>query len=464
MKKNLLQVMISNIFYLIIVAGTNFVLPRFTSVETYAAVKEYTLYVTTYADIVTLGYLQGVYLKYGGKNISAISDKEIGASFYTFVFFMLPISCVISVAGLIIHNSVLVVFGAGLLATEIVVYFQLLYQAIGEFKEYGVALNASKILVFIFYITLIFGFPKEMQILFVASAPIACVLVAVYLSIKLNKRIKFADKICVSLSEFVSNVKNGFVLMLGNFVTSFFTTIDRWFVKTLMETIFFAYYSFAVSLENIVNTFMRPITVSMYNYFCKNPRIEDVRRIKDATIIYSFIIIAAAYPAKWILENFIEDYLPAVSIIFPLFAAQGVSAVIKGIYVNKYKADGKQNRYLFQMVGILVLAVVLNALFYFVYPSMEAFAIATLITNVIWFIYCEFKMPKMRCNLRTYIAIIIMLIVYLYTGNKVNSIVGCLIYCIAGLICAIILMHGTFKYIVNNTLVAVKARLKRNGV
>ena len=337
----------------------------------------------------TLGYLQGVYIRFGGKNIKEISAKEIGANFYTFVFFMLPIAVLLSLYGFFARNSVIVVMGAGLLATEIVMYFQLLYQATGEFKAYGVALNASKVLVFFAYLFLIFGLPKEIQILFVGAAPTTCVVVAVYLSVRLDKRIYFLREIRISLNEYRRSIKDGFVVMLGNFVTSFFTTIDRWFVKTLMATVNFAFYSFAVSLENIVNTFMRPITVSMYNYFCKKPSSDEIASIKDVTVMYSFIVIAAAYPAKWIMEHFIPNYLPTVTIVFPLFAAQGILTIIKGIYVNKYKADGEQNRYLYQMIGVLLLAIVLNGFFYSLYHSMTAIATATLVTNIAWFFYSE---------------------------------------------------------------------------
>lgn len=462
MKKNLVQVMIANIFYMLVVAGTNFILPRFTTVETYAAIKEYTLYITTYADIVTLGYLQGSYIRFGGKNIKEISPKEIGANFYTFFFFMLPIAALLSLYGFFTKNSVIIVMGAGLLATEIVMYFQLLYQATGEFKAYGVALNASKILVFFAYLFLIFGFPKEIKILFVGAAPTACVVVAVYLSVRLDKHIHFLREIRISLNEYRRSIKDGFVIMLGNFVTSFFTTIDRWFVKTLMATVNFAFYSFAVSLENIVNSFMRPITVSMYNYFCKKPSSDEIASIKDVTIVYSFIVIAAAYPAKWIMEHFIPNYLPTVTIVFPLFAAQGISTIIKGIYVNKYKADGEQNKYLYQMIGILLLAIVLNGFFYSIFHSMTAIAIATLVTNMAWFFYSELKTPEIRCGIRTYIAMLIMLITYLYSGIVLTSVVGMLVYSAVGVVSSFVLMNSTTKYILKMVLLTVKKKLVRD--
>ena len=92
MKKNLFHIIAANIFYLLIVAGTNFVLPKFTSIEIYAATKEYTLYLTTYSSILTFGYLQGMYVEYGGKKLEVIDPKEIGINMISFFGFMLPIA------------------------------------------------------------------------------------------------------------------------------------------------------------------------------------------------------------------------------------------------------------------------------------------------------------------------------------------------------------------------------------
>ena len=156
MKKNLLHIIVANIFYMIIVAGTNFILPKFTSLETYAAVKEYTLYITTYANILTLGYINGVYLEYGGKDVDKISPSELGKNIFSFFVFLLPVCILISAVGIISNNFIVTVVGAGIMSTNLVSYYQLLYQATGDFKSYGIALNASRVLTFAVYMFCLF--------------------------------------------------------------------------------------------------------------------------------------------------------------------------------------------------------------------------------------------------------------------------------------------------------------------
>ncbi|EGP5048103.1 hypothetical protein E4K24_000359 [Enterococcus faecium] len=50
------------------------------------------------------------------------------------------------------------------------------------------------------------------------------------------------------------------------------------------------------------------------------------------------MIIAAGFPAKWILENYLVQYVGACSVLLMLFAAQVFLVIVKGIFVNLYKA------------------------------------------------------------------------------------------------------------------------------
>ena len=444
MKKGLFQIFFANFLYLLLVAGNNFLLPKFTSVETYAAVKEYTLYLTTYGTILTFGYLHGMYLKYGGREIGTIEPEELGSSVLTFFVMMLPAAVAVSVYGLWTNNVVVCVVGAGLLSTNLCQYYQLFYQATGDFKSYGVALNASRILVLAADLLLIFVCKSDNKMLYVAVYPLIAVCSALYLTGKLNRKMHFLKCARFHLGAIKANTRGGMVLMLGEFVTRFFTSIDRWFVKYLMSTFSFAMYSFAVSMENMVNAFMTPITVSMYNFFCKKPDLEKIRQMKEVALIYSMIIIAGAFPCKWILENFMRDYLQASEVMYLLFAAQGISAIIRGIYVNKYKAENAQRKYLKQMAGMVVLSVVLNAVFYCAGKNMTVIAAATFATNLIWLALCEFQNPEIRFDGKTLIVSGTLLAVYFIAGYRMDAITGAVAYCATGLCMGVIFMHKSF--------------------
>ena len=151
MKKNLLHIIFANVFYLLVVAGTNFFLPKFTSIETYAAIKEYTLYLTTYSTILTFGYLQGMYIEYGGKELEKISADDVGINITSFFILQFPAAVMISLIGAYKGNVAITAVGIGILATNMQGFYQMLYQATGDFKAYGTALNVSRVAIFVAY-------------------------------------------------------------------------------------------------------------------------------------------------------------------------------------------------------------------------------------------------------------------------------------------------------------------------
>lgn len=456
--------MIANIINIIVVGATNFILPKFTSIEIYAAIKEYTLYNVTYANILTAGYIHGVYLKYGGKAIDHNNRVQVGEDYFTFVVFQLIVSSGVFGIGIVSDSVVIKVLGIGLFATNLSSYYQYLYQAVGDFKSYGIALNAARIVSLVFYIILIFLFKTESVVLYLAVPISTEMIIAFFLTARLNRKHRFINSVRINVQNCWANVRGGFVLMLGSFVSRFFTTIDRWFVNALMPTLYFASYSFAVSLENLVNSFMTPLSVSLYNYFCKEYVPAKVRVLKDAISIYACVIVSSAFAAKWILEHFMEQYLNSVAVIFPLFAAQAIGTVVKAIYVNKYKASGQQKKYLSQIVLMVCTSVALNAILYYVLRSMFAIAMATLITNLIWLLLCEIDAPELRYCGKSIVALSLLMCIYLYAGFNLNAIWGFVVYVMSVLAICLLFMRKSTILLVNKGVAYIQQKLPKGKI
>ena len=450
--------MIASMVHLAVVGITNFVLPKFTSVDTYAATKEYTLYLATYSNILSAGYIQGVYLKYGGKELNQSNKVQVAEDYFTFVAFQLLVSSVIFALGAAFGSTMIKVVGIGLFSGNLVSYYQYLYQAVGDYAAYGVALNASQILALGMYFILLFVLKTDRAGFYLAVPVASCMIMMVFLTLRLNRKLNFFRDMRVNVRTGWKNIRGGFVLMLGSFVSRFFTTIDRWFVKTLMQTFYFASYSFAVSLEKLVGSFMAPLTVSLYNYFCKEYVPEKVRILKDLTSIYACVIIAAAFPAKWILEHFMERYLNASAVIFLLFASQGVGTVVRAVYVNQYKARGQQKKYLFQIMFMVCIAVALNGVLYYFLRRMVAIALATLITNLIWLLLCEMEMPELRYPGGSALALGLLMGIYLFAGFALSSVWGFAVYVLSVPVMSLLFMRKSTVLLVNKGMRCVKLK------
>lgn len=167
------------------------------------------------------------------------------------------------------------------------------------------------------------------------------------------------------------------------------------------------------------------------------------------TLAWGFIILSLAFPVKFIIQNYLANYTHSLSIIFPLFGAQAFYVVIKGIHVNLYKAEHKQKKYFAIMLGMIILAAILNTVFYCFNKSAETFAYATFLTSMCWFIYCEIESPQIRLSKKEYAAILIVMFSYFEMGRIGNCLIGMVLYLLAVLVVLVLLMNSTSRKIVN---------------
>ena len=86
LKKDLASVFSSNVINLIVIIITGFLVPAFLSLDQYAYLKTFTLYIG-YVGVLHFGFIDGLYIKYGGKRENDL-DKSIlkGENYFLLIF------------------------------------------------------------------------------------------------------------------------------------------------------------------------------------------------------------------------------------------------------------------------------------------------------------------------------------------------------------------------------------------
>lgn len=448
LKKGLVLVFIANAINLCISLINGFVLPKYLSVETYADIKTYQLY-SNYIGVLALGYCDGLYLKYGGYKIDSIKEKDINISRSNLILLQAIVSVILIVLAFTINDKILLLTTLTIIPVNLTAAFKNIFQATGEFKFYSRIMNSSAILTFVGTMFLLFVLRSENSIYYVGVMCAVTFLVWGLVERQIRNTYGYKTGFFISLSDIAMNIKNGIVLMLGNFSSILMTSIDRWFVKFLLATTDFAYYSFIVSTENLIAIFITPIVTTMYNYICRNMDYDALKRIKRMCLIFSLFLVSSAYPAKFILEVYLNKYLPAKNVLFILFSTEILFMIIKGVYVNIYKATKRQNVYLKQLVCVLVVSCILNAIFFKLMHSIDGIAWATLFSTICWYFICMFAVREMTVDIKEIIVLIVGIVAFLSTGMLLPSIIGFVIYILVVLVLCIMFMKNDFVSMVH---------------
>lgn len=428
LKKGMLYVLIANVINLFFNLITNFVLPKELSVENYAMIKTFQLYVS-YAGLFHIGFVDGMYIKYGGKAVGEINKLDLKNNLYTLRTFQIAVTIVLSIVSAFTGNMVLICFSASILPLNLANYFKQLYQATGEFSLYGKIMNASTMLIFVANMLGIFILKADNGGYYLISNLIVYIGIWIVLEINCHKIVGKSIKAKIfSFKEFCVNVQAGILLTIGNLSSILLTSMDRWFVKVLLNTFAFAQYSFAVSMENFMNTAITPVTVTLYNYFCKTTDINQIRKVRNYVMVFASAIVSCAFPARFILEIYLNKYINSLQVMFLLFAAQIFYIIIKSIFVNLYKAQRKQKIYFIKLLAVIAIAFIFNIVCYKIVQVKESFAVGTLLSAICWYFLCLPDFKKIKYTFKEMIYPFIQVIAFLVCGFVFNAIVGCTIY------------------------------------
>lgn len=427
LSKGMWAILSANLVNLVFNLFINFAQPKFLSISAYAAIKTFQLY-GTYAGILHLGFVDGVYLEFGGKRLNELSSDKISKNVSTLRIFQAGLSLLALLVGIVIHDIVLIVFAISIVPLNLTAYYRSLYQATGEFKKYGRSMNATTISAFLLNLVLIVFFKAHNYLWFLLLYFVSYVWVYILLERQVKKSFPALKQTRFNKQEFVVSVREGFFLMLGNFSQSILTSFDLWFVKILLNVSSFAYFSFAVSMENFLNVAITPITVTLYNFFCTRTDPEDYNRAKRYVIMFSVILPAAAFPAKFILERFLSSYVPSISVMFLLFSAQTFYVIVKGVYVNLYKAKGMQRTYFLKLVFSILASLAVNLVGYLILRNMEAFAIGTLLISAVWLFISAQDFPNTKITIVEWAYIFVCVIALNVFGVLLNVYIGFVLY------------------------------------
>ncbi len=398
-KKGILQVCFANIVNLILSVCNGFLLPKYLSIETYAGLKTFLLY-TSYVGILHFGYVDGIYIRYGGKEKEELYQGKFTCTCQTLVYFQILITVLGMAAAVWLQDMILFCAAASILPNIMVACYKMMYQAIGDFHQYRILLNMTSVLIFAANMLFI-GIKIDNVYCYIAIQLAMTFLVFLFYEYKRKcNSIPVKMSLPVMKEELKENISLGFVIMLGNFMGIWITGMDRWFVKIFCSVADFAYYSFAVTMLKIINTVISAVSVTLYHYFCKEKDETRIRDLRRSILIAGAFIIASFYPLKAFISICLAEYREAIPIILLVYAAQYLMTVINAVYLNLYKALNIQKIYMKRMVTVTITAFLLNLLLGQTcgYTTI-VFAVATFFTAAIWLWLCQNDMKSFQMTL-----------------------------------------------------------------
>ncbi|MGU8502458.1 lipopolysaccharide biosynthesis protein [Clostridium perfringens] len=431
LKSNILRIFSANFLTMISGVIIGFVVPAVLSVDSYAYLKTYTFYLS-YIGLLHFGFIDGMYLKYGGKELEALDKREFKLEHRVFIIIQSIITIFFIGLAFYKNDMIIFLFALSIVPINTVAFYKLFYQSIGDFKKY---VNVSYVYTLIYLITnvlLAIVFRSKNYIGYCITSILANGIVFLYLEYKFV--IEFT-KIKVKYDRKVwNNIKVGFFILLGNLSVVMFYAIDRWFIKLFYTVNDFAYYSFAISMLNIINVLVSAISVTFYNYLAKDENEEKVKKLKRYFIILGAFASLGYFALAGIVNIILKKYILSLNIIAISFAAYPYMIVINALYVNLYKARKNEKKYLKVVLLMVIISTIYNTIAMLLSKNSVAIAIATTLSFITWYIYSSRDFKYLKSTRKESIYLFINLIGFLLASNFLNWFLGGVTYFIIFLI------------------------------
>jgi len=457
-KKSIFKVFTVNFFQLISGLIVGFCVPMILSVEGYANLKTYGLYIS-YIGLFHLGFIDGLFIKYGGKKYNDIDRSVLKGEHNFLVIMEMIISIILFFVSIIMRNIIIFLFSISILPIMINNFFKYIYQATGEFNKYTKIMHRYNFIYMILNVLLAFVFKNQNYILYCLTTFVANLLAIFYTEFTFLKE-NIHTKGIIDKNT-IKNIKTGFFILLGNLVIIGLFGIDKWFVKLFLSTEDFAYYAFAVSMLNIINTLVNAISITFYNYLFENNDEHKINKLKEILISLGGLSSCAFFALSFIVNYFIKKYIPSLDIIAVTFAAFPYMVLINALYVNLYKVNKDEKHYFRVVITILGISILYNIIALILFHNTISIALATILTLITWVVYSTKDLKNVKSDKKMYMYTSLLTTSFLLCAHFLNWWIGGIIYSITYLIITKIIYRNIISEFIKMIINILKRILKK---
>lgn len=428
LKHNIMRIFSANFLTMISSIIIGFIVPAILSVESYSLVKTYTFYIS-YIGFFHFGFIDGMYVKYGGKNIKEINPYDYKVEHHVFVVFQILITLIFMTLSFFMKDIIVFLMSISIVPINLLSFYKIFYQATGQFRLYAKYSYIYTVVYLICNIVVVLIFKSQNYILYCMTNIVANLLVFILMEYRFFKEMR---KVKVNFNwRPLLNMKIGIFILIGNLSVVLFYALDRWFIKLFFNTNQFSYYSFSISMLNIINVLVSAISVVFYNYLFKNEDWNKIKEIKQYLLILGSIASFGYFVLAGIISICLKKYIPALDIISISFAAYPYMIVINVLYVNLYKAQRCEKRYVVVVFFMVLISLIYNIIALFLFRTPESIAMATTLSFITWYFYSMKDFKYIKSDQKEIIYLIVSLLGFLLSSQGLSWFKGGIVYLIS---------------------------------
>lgn len=434
---NFSYTIVSNIVSLVISTLVVLIIPKIVGVEQYGYWQLYLFY-TSYVGFLHFGWIDGIYLRYGGKTYDEL-DKPLFFS----QFYMLSISQVM-IAVLIIMATTLMGYNLdrrfifqmtaiSLVLSNVRNMLNFILQSTSRIKEFARITMLDRISYVVLILFLILVGVRDYRIMILAD--LLGKGISLFYAMVLCKDIvlRKVSEFKTTFAETVKNITAGIKLMISNIASSLVIGVVRFGIERAWSVAVFAKVSLSLSVSNLLMLFINAVGIIMYPIL----RRTDEKKLPQLYImmrtllmVLMFALLVLYYPIRLVLSRWLPAYgesLLYLALLFPLSIYEGNMALLVNTFLKTLRKEDVMLRINMLTLGFSALFTLGTTL---IFENLNMAIISIPILLAIRSFIAEAYVAKIMKISVTKDAIMefLLVLVFMYTGWSIFNWIGITLY------------------------------------
>ena len=399
--KNLVYSISANLLSLLVSIILVLILPNLLGETAYGYLQLYLFY-TTYVGFFHLGWIDGIYLRIGGKEYGQLEGQLYATQFIVLMIFELIVGVMIVVFANVFVPDVNRLHVIVLTCICMVIYIAKNYttyilQATNRIKPYAIVTLIEKIIFAVIIIAAWVFLLGNYEL--IAIGDILGKLISTMVSLKYCKEILFCrmGNWKRTFQEIWINLSVGCKLLLANVAALLVNGIVRFAIERFWSIEVFGKVSLSMSLSNMLMVFISAISVVVFPML---KRMDEDKLGETYELIRNFlmIILLAAlvfyYPAKHILTLFLPTYaesLKYMALMFPVCIFDSKISLLVNTYL---KALRKEKTILIINISVVIVSMISTYFTVYIMHSLEMAVVSIVILMALQCAIAELYLSK----------------------------------------------------------------------
>lgn len=419
------------------------------------------LFYLSYVLIISLGYNDGFYVNYTGKDIvkkdsdysirNSLIFQMIITSLLTFLFVI-----IIMLFGTGIKKIIYIMIALNFIPMEFIDISLKIFQAKFEMKSFSF-FNVFDKLIFLIIIIILIPLKKVNWIVLIFIDLISKILLSIAIIIKLKdywivKKINYK----LAIMKWKENIKIGRYILISSYLLILISGIGRIAIEWFGKVEEYAFYSLAMSFSNVVNLIVGSMGLILFPIYISFGYVKSLsysKKISKFLLILTPIILLGLYPISIFIYLFIPRYISSIDyllFILPLTVLKGYTSLI---FIPLMKS-GRKEKNLFYNNGIALLIYMIFVLpIYILTKSIYCILLGTIFISFVEIVLNSITLNYEKKDL---IFCILIIIIYLILGFFMKWYINIIVL----LIITIIILYLNYDIFINFVKMTIKSMKK----